>query len=140
MRQKIVYIIIAAALFCASCTSSRFNTSERWEGIWFNKLRVHVVIDLQGSDMNTEKTGQKVRALCRDRALFLLRSYIYHTGTDKTDITAVEKSINSALKTGKIIHMDCSNDRCEAFAEYSVKQVLVLLKKDEKDESGRARQ
>jgi len=110
------------------------NTSELWEGVSDNTLRVVISEYIPyheistGNDINTA-----VRERLNQRGSLLMASYIVmnfdrNKSSHETD-TLFNNLMNEAIKHGKIISIDCSeNNHCRAIAEYNISEIQKKVK------------
>jgi len=120
-------------MVCLLGCSSFNHSSELWEGVSGNTLRVIIseyfpYHEVKNSDNIKSSTTERLAR----RGSLLIASYIVMNldkskSSHETDIL-FNKLMDEAIKHGKIINIDCSdNNYCRAIGEYNISEILKNL-------------
>ena len=129
MKKLFIKIQTLTLIYLLGCSS--FNdTSELWEGVSDNTLRVVISEYIPYNEINND-IETSVREKLNQRGTLLMASYIVMNldrskSSYETD-TLFNNLIGETIAQGKIISMDCSENNCRAIAEYNISAILKEL-------------
>jgi hypothetical protein len=131
MKKLFLKIQTLTLIYLLGCSLN--NTSELWEGVSDNTLRVVISEYIpyhEVSASNDIKTSVKERL--DQRCSLLMASYIVmNLDRSKSSISTdvlFNNLMDEAIKQGKIISIDCSdNNYCRAIGEYNISEIQKNL-------------
>jgi hypothetical protein len=131
MKKLFLKMQTLTLIFLLGCSSLN-DTSELWEGLSDNTLRVVISEYIPSHEVNDNDITTSVREKLNQRGSLLIASYIVMNldkskSSYETD-TLFNNLIDESIKQGKIISIDCSeNNNCRAIAEYNISEILKKL-------------
>lgn len=131
-EKKIFFItllMIAIAAFTqVSCTSGSFRLMDRREGIEKGVLRVYIrdeAADTDGFDAKKEKKmWETFLTKGKERAIHLILSHIRSLTQDSQKYSIFDDMILKSLNSGVMVFRECTDEYCEAFIDYQVKDLM----------------
>jgi len=126
MNKAALLLLIIFFPFVFSCKGEQTRKTERWEGMDSGLLRVYVKLripeEIETSDKKFKKNMRKDLAkAAKDRAAHMLISQILAETGDISRVRKLGELILDISENGKIIHDQCFDEYCEAFAEFNLK-------------------
>ena len=130
---RLFLIIQTLIIICLSGCSGFNSTTELWEGVSDNRLRVIISEYFPYNEIrNSDNIKSSVRARLDQRGSLLMASYIVMNLDKSKSSYEIDAQFNNlmdeAIKQGEIINIDCSeNNYCRAIGEYNISEILIKL-------------
>ncbi|MCL1865247.1 MAG: hypothetical protein FWF73_05490 [Spirochaetes bacterium] len=131
MTRLFLKIQILTLIYLSGC-SSFDNTSELWEGVSDNTLRVIISEYIPYHESNSNDIKMPVRERLDQRGSLLIASYIVMNldkskSSYETDML-FNNLMDEAIKHGEIVSIDCTeNNYCRATGEYNISEIQKKL-------------
>ena len=134
MKTKLLLIIIILSLLSTITCSSIKNSSEQWEGITDNAMRVTIS---EFFPLDENMTDDDIRNMLKDRlnqrASLIIASHlsinIPKNSISRDNELTLNKLINDSLSGLKFTNYECTeNNYCQAHGEYDITVIQENLK------------